>query len=325
MADLLLRGGWPWGLDGAADVLIRGGVIDQLGSGLDPGSADVFDVAGKLVLPGLVDAHCHLDKTLYGAPWEPHSAGDSLAERIANDRGRRGRAGPAEHREHGCPAGADGHLRDGTRAHPYRCGPRDRAARHRGRAGGYATVRRSGHCGAGRVSTARRAHQSGHGGADGGGTAERRRHDRRDRPGRDGRRPRTPSRRRVRARRALRRRGGHPPARRRHARRLGDRADRAAHQGDRTVGPGRDQPRVRPRATRRRAPGQDRRPARRRRRRAGDRRRLQLPRAFAEAGPCRRGDGGVRSRRHPRPMGPVRHRRHAGPRDASRVPQHVPP
>jgi cytosine deaminase len=93
VADLLLRGGRPWGLDGFADVLIRGGAIDQLGPGLDPGPADVIDVAGKLVLPGLVDAHCHLDKTLFGAAWEPHSAGDSLAERIANDRRRRGELG----------------------------------------------------------------------------------------------------------------------------------------------------------------------------------------------------------------------------------------
>ena len=69
MADLLLRGGRPWGVDGVADVMIRSGVIDQLGPGLDPRGAEVIDVAGKLVLPGLVDAHCHLDKTLYGAAW----------------------------------------------------------------------------------------------------------------------------------------------------------------------------------------------------------------------------------------------------------------
>jgi cytosine/creatinine deaminase len=54
---------------------------------------EVLDVSGRLVLPGLVDAHCHLDKTLYGGPWVPHSAGDALEDRIANDRRRRGELG----------------------------------------------------------------------------------------------------------------------------------------------------------------------------------------------------------------------------------------
>jgi cytosine/creatinine deaminase len=94
MSDLLLRGGRPWRLDGPADVLVRDGVIERI----EPGIAvdehvEVLDVSGRLVLPGLVDAHCHLDKTLYGGPWVPHSAGDALEERIANDRRRRGELG----------------------------------------------------------------------------------------------------------------------------------------------------------------------------------------------------------------------------------------
>jgi cytosine deaminase len=91
MADLLLRGGRPWRHEGPADILVRDGVITAIGPGLE--AADVVDVSGRLVLPGLVDAHCHLDKTLYGGPWVPHSAGDSLADRIANDRRRRGELG----------------------------------------------------------------------------------------------------------------------------------------------------------------------------------------------------------------------------------------
>ncbi len=46
-----------------------------------------------LVLPGLVEAHCHLDKTLYGGPWVPHTAGDALADRIAHDLDRRAELG----------------------------------------------------------------------------------------------------------------------------------------------------------------------------------------------------------------------------------------
>ena len=45
------------------------------------------------MLPGLVDAHAHLDKTMYGGPWTPHSAQDTLADRIANERSRRGPLG----------------------------------------------------------------------------------------------------------------------------------------------------------------------------------------------------------------------------------------
>jgi len=91
MSDLLLRGGRPWGADGPADVLVRAGVIERIAPGIDPGDAEVLEVDGRVVLPGLVDAHCHLDKTLYGGPWVPHSAGDALEDRIANDRRRRAR------------------------------------------------------------------------------------------------------------------------------------------------------------------------------------------------------------------------------------------
>ncbi|MEJ3748745.1 amidohydrolase [Actinomycetes bacterium KLBMP 9797] len=104
MGDLLLRGGRPWGSDGPADILIRDGVLTRVEPRVDPldapgaemldaPGAEVLDVSGQLVLPGLVEAHCHLDKTLYGGPWVPHTAGDALADRIANERGRRGELG----------------------------------------------------------------------------------------------------------------------------------------------------------------------------------------------------------------------------------------
>src|SRR5215218_7649486 len=89
----LLRGGRPWGHDGPADVLVGGGSIVAIGRRLDAPEAEVVDVSGRMLLPGLVDAHCHLDKTLYGGPWVPHSAGDSLEDRIANDRNRRAELG----------------------------------------------------------------------------------------------------------------------------------------------------------------------------------------------------------------------------------------
>ncbi len=47
----------------AADVGIRDGRIVALGQGLAPGREEI-DAGGKLVLPGGVDAHCHLDQPM---------------------------------------------------------------------------------------------------------------------------------------------------------------------------------------------------------------------------------------------------------------------
>jgi cytosine/creatinine deaminase len=92
VSRLLLRGGRPWGSAAPADILIADGAIQAVGTvdtAVDT-DTEVHDIDGHLVLPGLVDAHAHLDKTLWGGPWTPHSAGDALADRIANERRRRG-------------------------------------------------------------------------------------------------------------------------------------------------------------------------------------------------------------------------------------------
>ena len=97
MSSLLVRGGRLWGEDGRVDILVRDGVVERVEPGLvratDAPGVEVIDVQDRLVLPGLVEAHCHLDKTLYGGSWVPHSAGDALADRIANERRRRGELG----------------------------------------------------------------------------------------------------------------------------------------------------------------------------------------------------------------------------------------
>ncbi len=95
--NLVLRGGRPWGHDGTADVVIRDGRIDSIGTSSrapdETVESNVVDVTGCVLLPGLVEAHCHLDKTLFGMPWVPHSARDELADRIHNDRTRRAELG----------------------------------------------------------------------------------------------------------------------------------------------------------------------------------------------------------------------------------------
>ncbi len=94
MSTLLLRGGRPWGRDEPADIVVEDGGIAAIGPALDVGTdAEALDVADRLVLPGLGDAHCHLDKTLYGDPWVPHPAGDALADRIGTERRRRSELG----------------------------------------------------------------------------------------------------------------------------------------------------------------------------------------------------------------------------------------
>ena len=46
-----------------ADIGVVGGRIAQLGTGLGRGEKE-FDAAGRVVTPGGVDAHCHLDQPM---------------------------------------------------------------------------------------------------------------------------------------------------------------------------------------------------------------------------------------------------------------------
>ncbi len=48
--------------------------------------AERIALNGALVLPGLVDGHIHLDKTLLGMPFIPHIPGDSVMERVAAEK-----------------------------------------------------------------------------------------------------------------------------------------------------------------------------------------------------------------------------------------------
>ena len=78
----------PLGHEGLADLLIDDGRIAAL---LPAGSAPpelptLADGEGRLMLlPALVESHIHFDKTLWGAPWRPNSAGPTRNHRIANE------------------------------------------------------------------------------------------------------------------------------------------------------------------------------------------------------------------------------------------------
>jgi N-acyl-D-amino-acid deacylase len=74
MHDLVIRNGLV--IDGSgspgrpADLAIDGGVIVEVGSKVDRGRRE-FDAGGKVVSPGFIDAHTHLDAQIF---WDPVSA-----------------------------------------------------------------------------------------------------------------------------------------------------------------------------------------------------------------------------------------------------------
>ena len=65
-------------------------------------STERVDLAGALVIPGLVDGHAHLDKTFIGDVWKPHQPGKSgffsVRERVAIEQELLAGAAPIEQR-----------------------------------------------------------------------------------------------------------------------------------------------------------------------------------------------------------------------------------
>lgn len=84
MADLLLKNVRPMG-GPAMDMLVQNGRIAAPGATAAPGTP-VVDGENAIVLPGLVDAHVHLDKTLWGMGWREHQAGPTLDDKISTER-----------------------------------------------------------------------------------------------------------------------------------------------------------------------------------------------------------------------------------------------
>jgi cytosine/creatinine deaminase len=67
------------------DLVIESGRIAAIGrSGTIP--RPTIDLGGALLVPGFVDGHIHLDKTLLGLPFQPHRPGHTVGERIAREK-----------------------------------------------------------------------------------------------------------------------------------------------------------------------------------------------------------------------------------------------
>ena len=82
---------------GISDVSIRDGRIQRMANGLDEPEAKILDCTGLLLVPGLVNAHAHLDKTMWGAEDYENGIANApqLSDLVENERAMR-RAGVIE-------------------------------------------------------------------------------------------------------------------------------------------------------------------------------------------------------------------------------------
>ncbi|WP_295822116.1 amidohydrolase family protein [uncultured Microbacterium sp.] len=79
----------PWGGD-LVDIAIEGGRITAITpAAADPIGIREFDGRGLLALPGLVNAHAHVDKSWWGLPWQSYGGEGSTEGRIRHEREQR--------------------------------------------------------------------------------------------------------------------------------------------------------------------------------------------------------------------------------------------
>lgn len=61
-------------------------IVDGRFAAAAPEGAEVIDCGGRILIPGLVEAHTHLDKSLLGLPWYRNEVGPRLIDKIDNER-----------------------------------------------------------------------------------------------------------------------------------------------------------------------------------------------------------------------------------------------
>ena len=63
-------------------ILVEGGRIVALGQGVViPQDAEVYDAKGKIIMPGMIDAHCHVGLWAEGVGWD-HSDGNEMTDPV---------------------------------------------------------------------------------------------------------------------------------------------------------------------------------------------------------------------------------------------------
>lgn len=85
--DLYITNVRPMGGE-ATSVTVRDGRITSYGEEAPPG-VEVVDGGGAVLVPGLVEAHTHLDKTLLGMRWYHNDVGPRLIDKIENERAQK--------------------------------------------------------------------------------------------------------------------------------------------------------------------------------------------------------------------------------------------
>ena len=83
----------------ATDILVRDGKIAAIGKGLSAEGAATEDGNGHIMISGLVEAHTHLDKSVWGMPWHVNAKSATLRERIDFEREKRLEIGIDPHRQ----------------------------------------------------------------------------------------------------------------------------------------------------------------------------------------------------------------------------------
>lgn len=98
MSNLLLRNARPMAGE-SCDILVRDGRIAGFGRFEPDPDMVVEDAGDAIAVPGLIDAHTHLDKTMWGMPWHRNDRAAALRGRIDFERENRGPIGLDPHRQ----------------------------------------------------------------------------------------------------------------------------------------------------------------------------------------------------------------------------------
>jgi len=86
MGTQVIRNVRPLGAAAVDVVLHRAQIEAVVPAGSAPAQLPLLvDGGGQLLLPALVESHVHFDKTLWGIPWRPNTAGPTRNDRIANE------------------------------------------------------------------------------------------------------------------------------------------------------------------------------------------------------------------------------------------------